>query len=536
MNKKKIIQFCIFFVIGIFLINLVYAQVSYCCEKTKINAEGTGGMWCQNEEQENCDPEFDAQPASCEATSYCKKGCCYNPAEGTCSRNTAKKECNEDGGTWTDSADCDIPQCELGCCLIGEQASFVTQTRCKRMSSLYGLNISFRIDISTEMLCIASARSSVKGACVFEQEFERTCRIETQKECFNREGEVEFYEGNLCSNPTLATNCGYPGETICVEGKDAVYFTDTCGNIANIYDSSKLNNAEYWSYMKDPIESCDYGENNANSADCGNCDYYLGSTCKAYDREKDETEPDYGNYICRDLDCKQGALAEKFFDMNNRYPQHGETWCDSTGGTSKIIAGKEKEIDSNKENLPGSRYFRLACYNGEITIEPCAEFRQEVCIESSINGFSTAACKVNRWEDCVTQEDKDDCENTDKRDCQWFQSWGGKFVCIPKYAPGFDFWESEEDAQDMCNIGSSICVIEYEKSLGGKWKRVDRNECSYAWVESANKLCTSLGDCGISVNYYDVPGYYDLSDLTTITGRVGGKRVDEVVATLQTQE
>jgi hypothetical protein len=507
-----------FLLVGIFLISLISAQVSYCCEKTKVNADGTGGMWCQNDEEENCDIDFQVAPTLCESTSYCRKGCCYNSQEGDCIRNTAQRTCQESGGVWEDSADCDIPQCELGCCLIGEQAAFVTQTKCKRFSSLYGLNISFRRDISSEVECIASSKTDVKGACVFEKDFETTCLMLTQKQCIGRmasnEG-VEFYEGQLCSNPSLLTNCGYPGGTTCVEGKDQVYFTDTCGNLANIYDSTKLNNADYWSYMKDPIEVCGYGQNNANSETCGNCDYFLGSTCKAYDRGEDNNAPDYGDYICRDLSC----------EWKGDVYAHGETWCDSEGGVSNIDFENVKETNPTQENLPGSRYFRLACYNGEVTIEPCAEFRQQVCVESSINGFSTAACRVNRWEDCVGQDNEEDCENDDERDCKWVPvPVSGVGICVPRYAPGFDFWQSQEDAEDMCNIGTLQCKIKYEKAIGGTWECVENCECeeSYqqlreggqgSWIEAANQICASLGDCGSSMNYINEPGHYSLIDL-----------------------
>ena len=43
----------------------------------------------------------------------------------------------EGGGVWDPTADCSVPQCELGCCLIGDQAAFVTNTRCRRLSGLY---------------------------------------------------------------------------------------------------------------------------------------------------------------------------------------------------------------------------------------------------------------------------------------------------------------------------------------------------------------------------------------------------------------
>ena len=109
--------------------------------------------------------------------------------------------------------------------------------------------------------------------------------------------------------------------------------------------------------------------------------------------------------------------------------EHGETWCASQQGTN--------------DNLPGSRYFRMVCYNGDVSVEPCADFRQETCIESDIEGFSTAACRVNKWRDCVAQTNKKDCENKDRRDCKWVDG------CVPDAAPGFDFWNSGGDAEEI---------------------------------------------------------------------------------------
>ena len=550
MNKKRLILFSMFLIFGIFLISLISAQVTYCCEKTLVRNDGSGGMWCQNEVQEECDSDYRVAPTSCEATSYCRKGCCYNQLEGTCTKNTPQQICEQRGGVWNSQADCDIAQCELGCCLIGEQAAFVTQTKCRRMSSLYGLEVNFRSDINNEIQCVASARSSVKGACVFEQDFERTCLILTQKECYNKNSgnnSAEFYEGLLCSNPDLTTVCGYPGGTTCVEGKDQVYFTDTCGNIANIYDSSKLNDQVYWSEMRTPRESCGYDVDNADDAECGNCDYLLGSTCKAYERGKDDIKPDYGDYICRNLDCEEGELAEKFYETHgNKWPQHGETWCDSTGGTSFIEAGLEEPEDTNalEENLPGSRYFRLACYNGEITIEPCADYRQEICIESGIDIgggdiFSTATCRVNRWEDCVGQTTQKDCENIDKRDCKWIGTMVGSSVCVPRYAPGFDFWQSSQDAEDMCNIGNAVCKVRYEKNIvetGGNWECVDNCECEEeSWAVTANAICASLGDCGSTINYIGEEGYYDIiPDLFVISSKLREEKAEEALTATTT--
>ncbi len=501
MNRK-----ILFLIIGILLIGIIpfissVGEISYCCEKT------AKGAWCMNAPEQECNPNFRKVPTSCEATSYCKPGCCYDSQEGTCMENTPEIVCNNNGGVYSkESASCDIPQCSLGCCFVGEQAAFVTQTRCKRLSALYGLETNFRTDIGNEVECIASTTSDVKGACVFEKEFETTCKLLTQKECkkmeqSSTESNIEFHPEYLCSSEELGTNCGPTTKTTCVEGKDEVYFLDSCGNLANIYDAEKINNKEYWSKIKGKEESCGYSSanGNADSSKCGNCDYYFGSTCKQYERNQD-IKPNYGDNICRNLDCTYEGKNYK----------HGETWC---------------ATNSESEDSPGSEYFRLVCYNNEVTIEPCAAFRQEICIQSEVNGFKTAACSANLWRDCVTQDNQKDCENTDKRDCQWifngnYFSNGTKiFVCTPLYAPGFDFWKEESEAGEICKMASTECIAKFQKRIfEGKWNCVENCECCVnddkhegctgdKWQNYKEAICQSLGDCGIKKNYIGIQGY-----------------------------
>jgi len=113
---------------------------------------------------------------------------------------------------------------------------------------VYGLQTNFRTDLTNELVCIASTMSDVKGACVYEEDFSKTCQFITKKECseLNAGNGTEFYEGVLCSAETLGTDCGPSKETTCVDGRDEVFFTDSCGNLANIYDSSKINDKEYY--------------------------------------------------------------------------------------------------------------------------------------------------------------------------------------------------------------------------------------------------------------------------------------------------
>ena len=466
--------------------NFVSAETSYCCEKT------TSGAWCQNAPEGNCDASFRKAPTSCEATAYCKLGTCIDSSEGTCMDNTPQKICEDETGVWYDEDADDLPQCQLGCCLIGDQAAFVTQTRCKRLSAIYGLETNYRTDITNEVQCIISATSKARGACVFEKEFERTCLFISKAKCNEMAGDTSFHEDYLCSAETLGTNCGPSKKTTCVEGRDEVFFIDTCGNLANIYDSGKIDDKEYWSKVKNNFESCGYDSSNADSSTCGNCDYYLGSTCKTFKKGQNKVKPTYGDNICRDLSCEYAG---------DNY-EHGETWCARQEGV--------------EDNLPGSRYFRMVCYDNEVSVESCADFRQEVCIQDEVNEFKTAACRVNKWQDCTSQGSQKDCENTDKRDCSWF-SGSGEEKCVPKFAPGFDFWQSEGDAESLCSLASNNCVVKYEKGIFDEFECVENCEClEDSWGDEQNNLCVALGDCGAITNYKGHEGYYDVGDFVVI--------------------
>ncbi len=60
----------------------------------------------------------------------------------------------------------------------------------------------------------------------------------------------------MCSAETLATNCGPTEQTTCVEDADEVRLVDSCGNLANVYDASRVNDPEYWTKFIGPLDSC----------------------------------------------------------------------------------------------------------------------------------------------------------------------------------------------------------------------------------------------------------------------------------------
>jgi len=494
-------------------------QVTYCCEKTK------SGAWCQNELQENCDPAYSSAPTSCDAFSPCKPGCCYDSSEGTCAENTVRRVCDESNGTWTESPSCDpaqVPQCAKGCCILGNEASLTTLVRCKKLASYYGLGVDFRSNIQSEPECIATAQAADTGACVFEKEFEKTCKFTTRQECKAMTGnESAFHKDYLCTAEELGTNCAMQDKTTCVEGKDEVYFVDTCGNIANIYDASKVKDKEYWRKVVKKEDSCGATSNNARSTTCGNCNYYLGSMCGSARRGIEPT-PQYGDNICRDLNC--------YNTYNGKDYKHGESWCvyDASIG--------------NGTDVVGSRHWKHYCYMGEEKVEPCSDYREQICVQDVITSnetsevFNVAACRANDWRSCIdynTIEDKEDAKKKceENSDCYWFSVWNPGAgsqpveVCLPQYPPGYKFGPNAsiggQVSNILCSMADQKVTVTYVKEckffglFGSKWKCVGNCEAeTEEWTQRMNKWCTSLGDCGAYVNIagnvttdgYDISG------------------------------
>lgn len=474
-----------------------------CCEETK------SGAFCQNVANTECKQDSRQVPTSCESTSYCKAGTCYDSGQGTCLDNTPQLVCNNNNGVWSEE---NPPQCSLGCCILGDQAAFVSLVRCKRLSSYLGLETNYDNSITSELACIEKVQQQEVGACVYEFEFEKTCKFGTRAECNTRtagnatlQGGT-FYANKLCSAEELGTICAKTRKTTCAEGKDGVYYVDTCGNRANIYDESKYDEQIYWNNVI-PIEnSCGSGSSNSLSSSCGNCDYLQGSICRS---EKDAGRNALiGDYVCADLNCKN--------TQNGNNYKHGESWC--VYNDAGNVLNNDKKIN---ENTVGSRFYKHICINGEEVLEQCEDFRAEECIATTVNEFSEAACKVNRWQDCLNQKDKSSCENEDLRDCVWkegfyLQSTGAtnqttgenpKGTCFAENKPGFNFW-SDTETENLCSLASETCVVKLEKGLFNGEKCIGNCKCQEdGWAKEKVDTCKMLGDCGPSLNWLGKAGY-----------------------------
>lgn len=439
-----------------------------CCPKTK------SGAICQDLNSDSIgECSTSALPASCEYVTGCEPGCCIDEKEGLCSSGSTQAVCEQNGGKWEKDAGCNINECQKGCCMFGGKASFMTEQRCAKLSLSYGFEKDFR-DVNTEIKCLAIAESQKEGACTFDN---GVCKFGTQEECKTFGG--KFSEKILCSNPLLGTNCEKQASAGCVDGKDGIYWFDSCGNRENIYSSDKIKS---WNDGKvlSQSESCNPSSDNIESSDCGNCNVFLGSRC----------ENSNGNYICKDLNCVDDEGIQR---------KNGESWCvyDSFIGEGK--------------DPVGSRHWKKMCVEGEVITEPCADYRGQICVQATIGelegrNVTTAQCVINEAVRCLKLSAG---ECTSNKACMVKSvnvDEGFKFdVCVGKYPRGFDLSRESDvkSSSQLCSMADNECKVLYVKDWKGKWncKRNCQCEKSSAFANQMNDLCVSLGDCGSYINY-----------------------------------
>jgi len=436
------------------------------------------GEFCQDTLQSKCDNEFRSVPSSCDTTSFCKKGCCYSTDTGLCSKNSPQANCN---GRWFEDASCNIPECSRGCCIFGNNALWTTRGNCEVEAGFLGIPYNFKEDINSELECIFLAEKDEQGACVLGD----NCIFMTNKECRSRNG--DFYKDKFCSDPGLNVNCTAKHHDGCVEGEDSVYWFDSCGNREDVKEE---------------------------------CSLFLGSVCGQY-RPGIDKKPKQGDYVCRDVNCKveiNGRIVEK---------KNGESWCEYDG---TIGDGKD---------VVGSRHIKHICYMGEERIEPCQDYRNQICVESKTdlgNGesFSEASCRVNNWRSCI---DYNNAENplemaekcNENPDCKVQGVYIDKFafdMCVPKYPPGFDLTNEAggRNAEMVCGMANQKCIVVYAKTLRG-WKCKVNCDCEKpVFTKQMNDLCISLGDCG---GYVNIEGEYTDEGYVSGGGKISGSLYKE---------
>ncbi|MCD4770878.1 hypothetical protein K8R30_00500 [archaeon] len=462
-------------------------------------AEGFGCCFISKDEQrcgtsapDNCvaDSPF-AEGLLCKDTAFCRKGCCYDEASGIYDRNVLSVDCLTE---WVKDPNCNLPGAALGCCILGAETSYETEGQCQVDSFVLALGdsggVDWRKDVN-EAGCFLLATEQKEGACVLEG---GACKFVTGESCHNYGG--DFFEDYLCTSPELNTSCEMTRQTQCVDGKDGVYFVDSCGNPANIYNVWKVDDVDYWDRVAELEDLCgsrDIDGGNANSEECGNCNRFAGSICSSAD--EDNFNVDIGDFYCRDTSCL--FKGESY--------RNGESWCVYDGAIGE------------GNDVVGSRHWRYVCSQGVVVVEPCADYRNQICIQADefdVNGksvpFRDSACVANNWRECINLNSEEDgttaCESAlncrietvDVADYFEFD------ICLPQYPAGFSLSEerSMTTASKLCGMGTQTCTVVRE---GEKWGRgceyVANEDClTSVFAEEMNDFCRGLGDCGGSVN------------------------------------
>ncbi len=466
--------------------------------------KGKDGSLCQEYPASECASKCSSQciPTGRNEINECKLGTCYDVDVGTCQERATRGECESNNGKWFDDSAGNVAECMKACCVVGDETvSLITAKECVKIGEVSGVATIYRTDIKNELVCWAMGKTKIEGGCVFENTEEKKCRFLTKGECSGNDG--QFYEGILCTHPNIGMNYQKQTAAKCVEGKDEIYWFDSEGNRENIYDANK---AKSWNngLILNKDSSCDP----KNQKTCGNCNRFLGSVCG----EKTSTEKLSDNsvgVVCRDLKCT---------DKNGNRRENGESWCEYQGaiGTDKGSAEFQRSVDT-----PGSTHFRATCVDGEVEINPCADYRNEICVEEENNlgkgeKISNAACVTNLWQLCLnynTKVKQNSQLSIDRRNEKCVKNPlctlkkvdaadNFKFdLCVPKYAPGFDLKKNAEGGELSCAFANQKCTVVYVKELDGWDVEVNEGCLKEGFTQQMNDLCMSLGDCGASVNY-----------------------------------
>ena len=273
-------------------------------------------------------------------------------------------------------------------------------------------------------------------------------------------------------------------------GKEVIDYTNAYGCCKDNYDDSVFKNME----QGDCVGTGVYDSNTNCRADkiikqmvdgCCEVNYQCSLT-------KNESCTQIGgifyegDFSCKMSNCTNLDCNRTYDRMTNRDTgrkrSNGETWCSYDGRTGKGT------------DYIGSRQYMHSCINGVEYVEPCRDYREEICVYQWIDPYedhslySKAGCRTNRWYDCYEQANKESCEDKSKRDCYW----GGGYLiyndrkCHPEVPPGFKFWE--ENGEGVCDLANDALRTD------------DQMEHAYVFMDGNFFYCQRMGDCGIKYN------------------------------------
>ncbi len=525
--KKNIFIFAfisIFLIINLLNFSFVSREEAYvCCQQTLDSGEGI--KFCQDvfgqDVGNTCDTSKHMYEGKCDdgGLRECVIGTCIEKS-GSCTY-ASKLVCEKGNGGWFEGEMNEIEECNnLGCCILGgNNYAFGTEKECKSIYKKYKIDLENMVFIKEESEndCKLHIDSQEKGACVYPgKPGERNCNITTEKECIKNKG--DFNKGLLCTAELLKTKCTNTTNTICVG--DSSYYLDSCSNLGNIVDKElkSQNKTKYWTFMLKPNCTNSNGDEN-----CGNCDLI--------------------NTLCSQMNSSESKCINVTCNYKGKPYKNGESWCESVNGSNILVNSlnykefKNDTVKSNilnnyeKENIPGSRYYQLKCLNGEIYLESCMDYRNQICQETLLDSdgdgegdYRYAECRINNWRPCIGLTTKSECES-EKYDCRWLGGeeylWGYRYdgqilpwdgesdyqkeirieqqgSCVPLYAPGFDFWDdSLGDSSTICSSASITEVAFFETGVFTDREEMENFSTRYGIQKCFDGGCYAIPDFGL---------------------------------------
>lgn len=457
-----VIIICSTFYFVVMLESLNVRATDICCEKS-------GNAYCQSfgalfpGDVDNCNQDFQYAFSKCEKTDFCKVGCCIK--DNGCYPNVGKAACLGEKGVYNSNAQCSFPQCEKHCCQVGKEYFMATFDQCKSAILSYPdikLSEAFDTSISSEAECVNKYMLSERGCCVSGD----TCKWGTGEGCIEITGNLNNFNKDVYCSGIEKCGCDAKKNKGCVDYDTNLYWFDSCDN------------------PEDVAEKCDYNE---------------GFVCGELN----------GENTCKNINCLTTYMPPEGTNLHDEnmggLRKNGESWCVYDSG---VGGGYDR---------PGSRHYRHLCINGEEFVEVCRDFREEICVQGSIEilesgSFTESVCIPNTGEE------------------------GGN-VPLLDVPLGSMFWEGENEGQ--CAFDQEIsCTIFYKREKGllsgwGDWECEKNCECELErglnkeeakkwgfdnpicpgwsgkeyclnWVDSFADVCVKRGDCGAHVNIADV--------------------------------
>ncbi len=482
------------------------------------------------------------------------------------------------GGKFSSDPTCSqTPECSQGCCVLGTQAFLSTEVRCKKETSLHpDLTEDFRKDVTSETACSNLARSSEKGCCVVsDSNCKYTSRQECSATEKDGNG---FFKDKYCSSISkcqCTSASGDPKRTMCVPGEDSVYWKDSCGNPEGIATSITDNGKTYSGVCdyasgilcgdsdKDGKFTCESLNCQQGEAPVNEKEHLLSlNLASGYHGTKEVKTKGIlnGESWCQYDSDRQDVtkkLDPSFAPVGSRYYR---SIC--INGKELIEPCKDYRQEYCVANtLPGQTRGVVSGY----TEARCIKNDQQTCV-TACNSADPYKMKEEEYNDAL-KKDRECCAQTDKRDCSWI----GK--CVPAVGPGFRHWEGE--GADTCAKASMECPVVFvctgfnkllgqceagstganivsvatvvvgagiaallSVSTGGAgialaatfsgadlilkqaakqpgWHVVGGQEClSQDYLQAANNVCRSYGDCGANFNYGSVGTTFSLNGFT----------------------